>query len=95
MLIFLAFYLDDIVWLSPAFIKLYYIRGSVGLEKKDQQALLTEEGNGMFFGRVKDLGSMEERTDSRVGGSNDNIAFAEHSCTAVLVMTNRKKIGVW
>ena len=67
MMIFLAFYLDDIVWLSPAFIKLYYIRGSVGLEKKDQQTLLTEEGNGMFFGRVMDLGSMEERTDSRWG----------------------------
>ena len=65
MMIFLAFYLDDIVWLSPAFIKLYYIRGSVGLEKKDQQTLLTAEGNGMFFGRVMDLGSMEERTDSR------------------------------
>ena len=65
MLIFLAFYLDDIVWLSPAFIKLYYIRGSVGLEKKDQQTLLTEEGNEMFLGRIMDLGSMEERTDSR------------------------------
>ena len=67
MMIFLAFYLDDIVWLSPAFIKLYYIRGSVGLEEKDQQTLLIEEGNGMFFGRVMDLGSMEERTDSRWG----------------------------
>ena len=55
----LAFYLDDIVWLSPAFI---YIRGSMWLE--DQQTLLTAEGNGMFFGRVMDLGSMEERSDS-------------------------------
>ena len=37
----------------------------MGLEEKDQQTLLTAEGNGMFFGRVMDLGSMEERTDSR------------------------------
>ena len=93
MMIFLAFYLDVIVWLSPAFIKLYYIRGSVGLEKKDQQTLLTEEGNGMFLGRVKDLGSMEERTDSR--GLVDLMTIVLLRNTLVLVMTNIKKTGVW
>ena len=51
MMIFLAFYLDDIVWLSPAFIKLYYIRGSVGLEENDQQALLIAESTKMFLRR--------------------------------------------
>ena len=93
MMIFLAFYLDDIVWLSPAFIKLYYIRGSVGLEKKDQQTLLTEEGNEMFLGRIMDLGSMEERTDSR--GLVDLMTIMLLRNTLVLVMTNIKKIDVW